>query len=233
MWNNTANMTHFTFLLLALGLLIIPLFFHLDEKIFKDGSFKATLGASLISAIIFSATTVLFQLFGVIAFNISSTTGLLLNNVPLEQYLLNFSLSFAAISVYQYFNIKFPNNDLQKYSLALSHLLIGLCVAFLFFGYPKWYTLLTFAMLLVLLFLIEYVSRLRFMYRAYRAFALMLIPFYIVYGFLFWNDTLTVAKNQLTGMYVLKIPVENHFILLSMLLVSIYMFEFFKNKNTV
>ncbi len=222
-----------TFLLLTLGLLLLPLIFHVDKRIFKDGNFRAALGASLISAIVFSAMVIVLQLFQILDFNIDSTIGIVFKEIPLEQYLLNFSFSFTAISLYQYLNVKFPNNDLQKYSLALSNLLLGLCVAFLFFGYPKWYTLLTFATLLILLFLIEYVGKLRFMYRAYRAFVVLLIPFYLVYGVLFWNETLLVAKNQLTGMYLAKIPVENHFIALSALLLSVYMFEFFKSKRTV
>lgn len=223
----------FTFLLLALALFVLPLIFHFDKKIFKDGNFKDALGASLIAAIVFSTMTVVLQLLGIVAFDASNTIGVVFKNIPIEQYLLNFSFSFTAVSLFQYLNVKFPNNDLQKYSLALSNLLLGLCVAFLFFGYPKWYTLLTFATLFILLFLIEYVATLRFMYKAYRAFVVILIPFYLVYGFLFWNENLLVAKNQLTGMYVAKIPVENHFIALSMLLLSIYMFEFFKGKRKI
>lgn len=221
----------FTFLLLALGLFIPPIIFHLDKKIFKDGNFKATLGASLVSAIVFATIIVVLRLLNVVAFDTNNTIGVVFRDVPLEQYLLYFSFSFAAISVNSYFNVKFPNNDLQKYSLAVSNLLLGLCVAFLFFGYPKWYTLSTFATLLISLFLIEYVGRLRFMYRAYRAFVLMLIPFYIVYGFLFWSETLLIAKHQVTGMNVAKIPIETYFMALSMLLVSIYMFEFFKSRK--
>lgn len=221
----------FTFLLLTLGLLVLPLIFHFDKKIFKDGNFKAALGASLISAIIFSTISVVLQLLGIVTFDAGNTVGVVFKEIPLEQYLLNFSFSFTVISLFQYLNVRFPGNDLQKYSLALSNLLLGLCVAFLFFGYPKWYTLSTFILLLVLLFLIEYVGKLRFMYRAYRAFLVMLIPFYLVYGFIFWNELILVAKSQLTGMYVAKIPIENHFIALSTVLVSIYMFEFFKSKR--
>ncbi|MNK78829.1 hypothetical protein D3C87_984770 [compost metagenome] len=223
----------FTFLLLALALFVLPLVFHFDKKIFKDDNFRSALGASLIAAIIFSTVTVVLQLLGIIGFDANSTVGVVFKDIPLEHYLLNFSFSFTGISMYQYINIKFPKNDLQKYSLALSNLLLGLCVAFLFFGYPKWYTLLTFATLFILLFLIEYVGKLRFMYRAYRAFSLMLIPFYLVYGILFWSDTLVIANNQVTGMYIAKIPIETHFIALSMLLVSIYMFEFFKSKRKI
>jgi len=219
------------FLLSALGLFVLPLILYLHKKIFKDGNFQAALGASLISAIIFSTLVVVLQLLGVLIYNTDKTIGVLFKDIPLEQYLLNFSFSFAAVSLYQYLNVRFPKNDLQQYSLAVSNLLLGLCIAFLFFGYSKWYTLLTFSTLLLVLFLIEYVGKLRFMYRAYRAFVVMLVPFYLVYGILFWNGILKVSQNGLFGLYIAKIPLENHFITLSMVLVSVYMFEFFKSKQ--
>lgn len=221
----------FAFLLLALGLLVLPLIFNLDKKIFKQGNFIPALGASLISAIIFSTLTIVLQLLGVLIYKESNTVGVAFKDIPLEQYILNFTFSFASVALYQYLNNKFPNNNLQRYSLALSNLLLGLCVAFLFFAYSKWYTLSTFATLFILLFIIEYVGKLRFMYKAYRTFVIMLIPFYLVYGILFWNGILKISENAVSKMYVAKIPVENHFMMLSILLVSIYMFEFFKSKR--
>lgn len=222
----------FAFLLLALSLFLLPLIFHFDKKIFKDGNFNAVLGGSLIAAIVISTLTIVLQLLGILQYNEINTIGLIFKDIPVEQYLLNFSFSFTAVSLYLYLNFKFPKNDLQKYSLALSNLILGLCVAFLFFSYPKWYTMLTFATLLVVLLLIEYVGRLRFMYKAYRAFLVMLIPFHLVYGILFWKGTLLVAANETSGMQVAKIPVENYFLALIMLLISVYMFEFFKSKRT-
>lgn len=221
----------YTFLLLALGLLVLPLVFNFHKNIFKNGNFKAALGASLISAIIFSTLAVVLQLLGVLIYSTDRTIGVLFKDIPIEQYLLNFSFSLVGVSLYQYLNISFPKNDLQRYSLAISNLLLGLCIAFLFFGYSKWYTLLTFSTLLLVLFLIEYVGKLRFMYKAYRAFMVMLIPFYLVYGVLFWNGILKVSQNGLFGLYIAKIPLENHFIALSTLLVSVYMFEFFRSKQ--
>jgi hypothetical protein len=103
----------------------------------------------------------------------------------------------------------------------------------MFFGYPKWYTLSTFVTLAIVLFLIEYVGVLRFMYRAYRAFLVLLLPFYLVYGILFWNGILSVNETQLTGMFVAKVPIETHFLALSMLLVSVYSFEFLMRKRSV
>lgn len=226
-------MIKFAFLFLALGLIVLPFVLQFDKKFFKEGTLPAAIGASLVSGVIFSAITLAMQLAGLLHFDTASTIGLIIGGVPLEQYLLNFSFAFAASGLYQYLNMKFPKNDLQKYSLAVSNLLLGLCVAFLFFGYTKWYTMFTFATLTVVLFLIEYVGSLRFMYKAYRAFLVMLVPFYLVYGILFWNGVLRVAKNQLTGMFVAKIPIETHFIALSMVLVSVYVFEFLMRKRSV
>lgn len=221
----------FVFLILALGLLALPLFFHLHKKIFKDGILKAALRASFISAVVFSAVVITLQERGTLLFDIAHTTGMVLAGVPLEQYLLNFTFGFAAIGLYYYLNIRFPKNNLQKYSLAFSNLLLGLCIAFLFFGYTKWYTLLTFSTLLLVLLFIEYVGRLRFMYRAYRTFAVMLLPFYVVYAVLFGMGIIAANPQELVGMYVLKIPIESHFMALSLILLGIYLFEFYRKRS--
>jgi hypothetical protein len=225
------TMMKFAFLLTALAFLILPVIFQLDKKIFKAGNFKAALVGSIISALIFSTLAIVLHSLSVLVYNANSLLGPIVGGIPLEHFLFNFCFSFAAVSLYEYLNVRFPKNDLQRYSLALSNLLMGLCVAFLFFGYGRWYTLLTFATLLPTLFSIEYLGKLRFMYKAYRAFAVMLIPYFLAMGTLFWNGLLNVSSTELSGMYVAKIPVESIFMALAMFLVSIYIFEFLKSKK--
>lgn len=220
----------FLFLALSLAFLLKPIGLQFVKKIFSNDNLKPALGASLIATILFSAIAAILSMIGVLLFDINKNISVLINELPIEQYLLNFSLSFGGIAVYLYLNKVFPKNDLQKYSLAVSNLLIGLSIAFLFFAYPKWFTMAAFAILVLVLFLIEYVGKIRFMYWAYRAFAVMLIPMLIIYGILFYNGTIKIAGNQLSGMYVLKTPIEQCFMFLSMFLVSIFMFEFFKNR---
>ena len=219
------------FLWLALAPLIFPLIVHLSWKIFKDGSFKAAVGVSLMVAILFSVFTMGLGLFNVQIFNKETSLYFFYGSVPIEYCLLNFSLCFASISVYRLLIIKFPNNDLQRYSLAISNLLLGLCVAFLFFGYPKYYTLFVFALLLLVLFLIEYVGVLRFMYKAYRAFVFMLLPFGIIYGVLFSEALMSIANKEIIGMNVWVVPIESFVLFLSMLLISIYLFEHYTRKK--
>ncbi|RZJ79340.1 MAG: hypothetical protein EOO47_11130 [Flavobacterium sp.] len=218
----------FLFLALAIAPLLLPLIFQLDKKIFINGNFKMMFGGSLVSCIVFSALLLVQYLLGIITYNTPEAT---FRDIPIAQYLIIFTFSLVGVSLYQYLNLKFPKNDLQKYSLAVSNLLLGLCVAFLFFAYNKWYTLSTFATLLVLLLLIEYVGKLRFMYKAYRAFLVILVLFQIIYTVLFWNDIITLNNAHISGMRVLKVPIENHFTLLAIILVGVYMFEFFKSKR--
>ena len=217
-----------TFLALAIAPLLLPIVFQFNKRIFTGGNFKAAFSASLLSCIVFSAIILAQHSLNFISYGTKEDTFI---GIPIAQYILNFTFSFAAVSLYQYLNIKFPKNDLQRYSLAVSNLLLGLCIAFLFFAYSKWYTVSTFATLLILLLFIEYVGKLRFMYKAYRAFVLMLIPFHLIYGVLFWKGTIAIDKNHLAGLYIAKIPVESHFVALAMMLLSIYMFEFFRSER--
>lgn len=223
----------FTFLVLSVAVLLLPIAFHLHEGVFNDGKLKVALGASLLTTLVLSAVGVVLVRTQVVSYGLDQTIGLLMTSLPFEQYILNFAFSFSSISLYLYLNVKFPNNNLQKYSLAVSNLLLGLCVAFLFFAYSKWYTVLTFAPLFVMLFMIEYMGTLRFMYKAYRTYLLMIIPFCLVYGCLFMEEIVSVSSSTTVGVFIFKMPLENIFVLLLMSLMAIYLFEFFKGKTAV
>ncbi|MNI69679.1 hypothetical protein D3C85_1410710 [compost metagenome] len=125
----------------------------------------------------------------------------------------------------------FPKNELQKYSLALSNLILGLCIAILFFSYSRWYTLINFGFLLVVLGYVEYVNvRLRFMYRFFRAYLVSLIPFYIVNGFLTAIPVVMYNDKENLGFRVGTIPFEDHFYLMGLLLLNIYFYEKYKDR---
>jgi hypothetical protein len=66
------------------------------------------------------------------------------------------------------------------------------------------------------------------MYRFYRAYLVMLIPFYISYGVLCGLPIVEYQFTSTTGMKLLDIPLENHFYMMAMLLSVIYLFELFK-----
>ncbi len=223
----------FTLLAFSLGVLLIPLIFHLEHKIFTDGNLKSGILVSLFSTVLLSMVGLMFVHFQVINFQTQQTIGVFLLQLPLEQYILNFSVSLASIGLYLYLNLKFPTNTLQRYSLAVSNLLLGLCIAFLFFGYAKIYTLVTFSTLFVLLFVIEYLGKIRFMYRAYRVFAVILVPLFVIFAVSINQGIMVVDDAETFGVKLVGVPVEHFFATLFASLLSIYLFEMLKAKNKI
>ncbi|SMC78238.1 lycopene cyclase domain-containing protein [Pedobacter africanus] len=180
---------------------------------------KAALLSLLVTGAVFSLLTFVFVSQRVLSFNSPILAGLSAFLVPA-----------IAIGLYQFLNDRFPNNALEKYSLLTSNLLLGLCVALLFFGYQKWYTAITFFTLFVLLFFIEYKNKLRFMYRFYRCYVLLLIPFYITATVLHKKGTVKFSEAATLKLKLGHIGIEAYFYFMAMLLFAVYFFEFFKRK---
>lgn len=223
-------MTYY-FLLLNLFLILIPLFLAIDRKVYDFGNIKSSILPALVTTIIFSEIDIFFAGLKIITFNPKFLLGVFYRQLPLEEYLFIFAFSFAGLSIYNYLNAKYPKQELQKYSLAISNLMLGICIAMLFFAYNKWYTAFTFSVLAVIVVGIEYINQLRFMYRFYRAFVVCLIPFYICYGLICNLPIIQYKAAENVGYSLAKIPFENHFLFMSMLLLGVYILEFLKNRK--
>lgn len=152
------------------------------------------------------------------------------NNFTIVFGLLQFVIPALGLWLYRFFNTKFPNNNLDKFSLSVSNLILGICVAMLFFGYLKGYTLVTFLILFTLLLYIEYKNKLRFMYRFYRTYFALLIPFYLLCSLAKDQAPLLYNQNATLKLNLVYLPIEVYFYFMGMLLMTIYLFEFFKSK---
>ena len=221
----------YTFLILNLFLVLIPFALKFDRNVVNVDKLKSIILPSLIVTFVFSEVAVFLTGLKAWNFNTAYLIGASYRGLPLEEYIFLFAFSFAGLGVYNYLNAKFPTNDLQKYSLTLSNLMMGICIAFLFFGYTKWYTAITFAFLLLLFFGVEYINKLRFMYRFYRAFVAILIPFYFVYAIICNLPIVTYDTAQNVRFSLFKIPFENYFFMMATLLLGVYLFETLKSRK--
>ena len=183
---------------------------------------KAFLLSVALTGIFFLLVTYLFSALGVLSL---SEPGLF-NTIALQ-----FFIPGIGLYLYEFLNKKFPNNSLDSFSLSLSNLVLGICVAMLFFGYLKLYTLITFLILFALLLYVEYKNKLRFMYRFYRTYAALLIPFYLLCIFIKKQSQLVFNENATLKLSLFYLPIEVYFFFMGMLLVAIYLFEFFKSKK--
>lgn len=224
---------NYIFLIITICLLVIPFLLLLDKKHFSAEIIKTTLLPSLLVAIVFGGVAIFLTDFGVWKFFPEYTIGIKVKSVPVEQLVLNFALSFACLNLYRFLNQKYPNNEGQKYSLAISNALIGICVAFLFFAHTKAYPTIVFGILIILLLFIEYFNRLRFMYRFYRLFLASLVLLYVIYGVLCNLPVIAYQRTETVALEIAKIPLENHFSLMAMLLMGVYLLELFSRPKIV
>lgn len=221
----------FYFLFIGLVTLMFPFLFLADKKITFKNLQKPVLWSSIAAFVPYSLLTVFFASAGIWVYEDQYLLNVFVLHVPVEHYLLNFALCFSGAMVYSYVNQKFDNNNLQKYSLAFSNLLLGICVAFIFFGHKFSFTLIAFSLMLLILFLVEYVGKLRFMYRFYRSFLLMLMPAIVVFGLLKMIPIIKYPHTDALKVATLGGVAENTVLFFAMFLICIYTYEAVKQKN--
>lgn len=219
---------NFTYLLLALRIILVPILILCVKKTNFSHTIKFAIPAVLITAAIFSIPTTLLVLSGAWSFNEEYITGIYLWKMPIEEIIFYIAILLAGIGIYAALNESFPNNALDKFSLSVSNVILGVCVAMLFFTYTKWYSATTFGILFVLLIFIEYIGKIRFMYRFYRAFLVFLVLFYICQ--LMVAQLPIITYSDTFNLKIGNIPFESQFYFMGMLLMSIYLFEWFKGK---
>lgn len=201
------------YLLINLILLGTSLVLTFSKESRATGNWKFILPAALISAALFAACSAVMAQTGLLSFNEVYITGLQIGPLPLEEWLFCLLMPFTTLNIYAYLNVEFPNNSLNKFSLALSNLLLGILVAILFFTYKtgNFYTLGIYVFLFGMLFYVEYVNQLRFMYRFYRLYLLVLLTLFPAYALV---TTLPQIYSYFMGL----------------LLLNVYLFELFKSK---
>ncbi|MCZ4225082.1 lycopene cyclase domain-containing protein [Pedobacter rhodius] len=223
---------HYIYLFINIAVIFFPLVLSFDKKVHFFSKWKFVLPAIFITGVVFLIWDLLFVKLNVWSFNPGYIIGVQFFGLPLEEILFFLTVPYACIFIYECLNAYFPKDNLQKYSFSVSNLFLGLCIAILFFGYNRWYTVINFGFLFVVLAYVEYVNvKFRFMYKFYRAYLVSLIPFYIVNGFLTSIPVVMYNDKQNLGFRVGTIPFEDHFYLMGLLLMNVYLYELFKSRT--
>ena len=221
---------NYTYLLINAFLLLIPVVLFFLPKLQFTKNSKFIFLAVFITVFIFSVPTQFLEQLKVIQFNSLYLTGTTLWELPVEELLFSFIMPLTGLAIYIFLNVYYPYNKLEKYSLALSNILLGIFIAIIYFGYHNLYALFTFAILFVFLLYVEYVNKTRFMYRFYRAWLVSLVPFYIVSVIVNSLPVIVYNEKETLMFNLLKVPFESPFYYMGMLLLTVYFYEVFKNR---
>jgi energy-converting hydrogenase Eha subunit E len=220
---------NYLFLLLILAASILLSVIALRSKAFS--SWKPVFSAIAAGALFNVMLSFAFSNLNIVQYQSKYLSAGQADGIPLEQVLLSFALPFAFLVIYGFLNSAKPITKTDKFSLSISNVLMGLSIAMLFFAYNKGLAVVTFSLLLLLLFYLEYRNQLRFMLPFYRAYAVALILFLVVFVPINALSIYRYTKGQTIELSIAYIPFEAYFSFLTMGLVTVFAYELSKRRN--
>lgn len=190
--------------------------------------------AMIIPAIIYIVWDIFFTAKNVWSFNEAYISGIKIFNLPIEEMLFFFVVPYCCIFIYECICCYFP--DLANKKIATSILQIMAVLLFVtgLIFYNKYYT--SWAFILCGLFMATLYVFKKF-FKDFNAgffliaYAIILIPFLLVNGFLTAIPVVVYNNAENLGTRIYTIPIEDIFYGMLLMLMNISLFEKFKNST--
>ncbi|MEO3403988.1 lycopene cyclase domain-containing protein [Mucilaginibacter sp. CAU 1740] len=221
----------YSYLLINLCTVFFPVVLSFDKRVQFYKSWKFIWPGMAITGLFFLFWDVLFTLKGVWSFNSAYIIGVDLFGLPLEEMLFFLTVPFACIFIYACLNYYVKWMMPYRLTGIISSMMLLLSVLMLIFFYDRLYTSVTFGLLLLLVLLLQYWFKVEWLNRFYIAYAVALIPFYIVNGMLTSIPIVSYNNAENIAHRVGTIPFEDHFYMMALLLMNIGFFEYFRRKE--
>lgn len=225
-------MKPYTYLLINLFSIILPLLCSFEHRIGYYKKFKGLFLGIFISGFIFIVWDIHFTDIGVWGFNPEYLTGIYIFNLPLEEWLFFICIPYASIFIYESTIFFLKSTFLDNKGVFIAKLLGALLIILGSIFFEKAYTATTFIFCGFFLSYLGWIEGSKFLGRFFFSYLIILVPFFIVNGIL----TGTGIKDQVVwyndaenlGIRMGTIPVEDSIYGMLMLLIAVYMMEKFK-----
>lgn len=221
----------FAYLLINFLSVVFPLLLSFDQRVRYFKSWKYIWPGLFITGLLFLVWDVFFTVKEVWSFNPNYILGITFFKLPLEEILFFLTIPFSCIFIYECLNYYVKWQIPEPIVKVLTGLLIVVSLLMLLFFHNRLYTLVNFGTLFLLLLLLQFVMKVKWVNRFYLAYFVALIPFYIVNGILTSIPIVNYNNAENLGIRVGTIPVEDHFYLLSLLLMNVAFFEYYKKRD--
>ena len=223
------------YLLLDLASLSIPLLFSFHPKLKFYKLWKYFFPATFIMMAFFIPWDIIFTQNAIWGFNEKYLSGIKLGNLPLEEWLFFICIPYACLfTIYAFKNLLPKFLFSNKITAIVYFSLQTILIATLLYFYDRWYTAINFGYAIVLLALVFNYKR-DALNMFFPVFAILLIPFFIVNGFLTgsWIHEEVVWYNDAEnlGIRIGTVPIEDSIYALGMLLTVFILMEKFKEKD--
>lgn len=222
---------HYTYLLINVLTVFFPIVLSFDKKVSFFKKWKYILPGLIFSGILYLFWDYLFTINQVWSFNPDYILGINFFELPLEEILFFFTVPFACIFIYECLIHYFKLNISASISRTISYLLILICLVLAVIYHDRLYSLINFSTLAIVLLFTLFKKIDLNMGKFYVAYLVSLLPFYIVNGILTAIPVVMYNNNENMGFRVGTIPFEDHFYSMSLILLNLIFFEYFRNKN--
>ncbi len=225
-------MKPYTYLLVNLGAILIPLIFSFHPKLRFHKKWKSVWPSILIVALGFITWDIYYTKIGVWGFTADYLIGIEFFGLPIEEILFFICIPYACLFTYHCFKLlisdfKTINPKIITISLIVLLLTVVINQPFLY------YTSVTFILLSTTLLFILFTNPI-WLPRLYLTLLVLIIPFFIVNGILTGTglETQVVWYNSSEFMEIraLTIPIEDFFYGMLMIVLNVVIYEFLVQK---
>lgn len=225
--------SHFTYFLILTASLAGPLFLSFDKKVTFYKNWKYLFPAMFFPAALYIAWDVYFTSKGIWSFNENYVTGIHIINLPLEEVLFFLIVPYCCVFIYACIRAYFPKLKEKKEADVLLIILAATLLVTGIIYRDKYYTGFTFIFTGAFIFIIYFFRK---YFKGFDAvsflvsFAICLIPFLIVNGFLTAIPVVQYNDMENLGIRIYTIPFEDVFYGMLLVLMNIVIYEKLKSN---
>lgn len=228
-------MLQYLYLLLDLGAISYPLLRSFEDRVDYARQWYALFPGILVGMLIFIPWDIWFTMEGYWGFNDAYLSGISLFHLPLEEWLFFVCIPFASVFIYEVMNYFVAKDVLGPVKNGLGMVLalfsLGMAISYC----DRWYTVTAFGLLSVLLVLHVFVLRTKWLGRFFLAYAVVLVPFFLVNGILtgtgIENEVVWYNDAENLGIRLFTIPFEDAFYGMSLILINVTVMEAIRGRR--
>ena len=224
------------YFLLNFFTLLFPFLLSFHKRIRFYKNWKALFLAICVTGIFFITWDIIFTYKAVWGFNGEQVSGIYFAYLPIEEILFFFVVPYSSVFTYETIKILNFSELPEKVHRSISILLIIVLLVLLVSFYSQLYTFYVCLLTTSLLILLEFILHVTWMKWFYIVFGILLVPFLIMNGLLtsaiMGSVVVWYNNNQIIGLRLYSIPLEDVFYGMSLILMNIAVYEFFKSKKS-
>lgn len=223
---------NFTYLILLIASISVPLALSFDKKVQYYKNLKYILPAILVTASIFIIWDINFTEAKIWGFHPEYTLGLEFKGLPLEEWLFFLVVPYACVFIYEVLKFYLQKYEYANHFLVLSLLLIVGFAMLSYFYRHQLYTFFTFLFSAVYLTYIVFRNQFKqHITKFYFCYFVSLVPFTIVNGILTTLPVVEYNSAHILNIRFINIPIEDFSYLFLMLLMVTTIYETLKESK--